>query len=159
LSISTLASVVALLTLFTRELKSGTRRRRILTGVTALCIIYLWICVDPVKTTVRIFYQGTQDKHVVDLLKTTLTSHTCTVLEVQHVTEAGKWTVFGDNKWQIRYFYKDDSYRADLVGMIADVSLRAQERRQEVRLGFEKEWAWNTKRRTIEVWIPALERR
>jgi hypothetical protein len=149
----------ALLTLFTWELKSGTRPRWILTGVTALCIIFNAVWSDPVKTTVRIFYQGTQDKHVVDLLKTALSRHTCTVLEVQHVTEAGKWTVFGDNKWQIRYFYKDDSYRADLVGMIADVSVGAQERRQEMQQGFLPEWAWNTKRGTIEVWIPALERR
>jgi hypothetical protein len=150
---------VALLTLFTRELKLGTCLRRILTGVTALCIIFNAIWPDPVKTKVRIYYQGTQDKHVVDKLKDALEGHTCTVIEVQHVTETGKWIVFSDNKWQIRYFYKDDSYRADLVGIIADVSLRAQERAQGVRTGFEWKWAWNTKRGTIEVWIPALERR
>jgi len=158
--ISTVASAVALLTLLSRELKPGTPRK-ILTGVTALCIIcniaLIWVD-RPVKITVRIYYQGLQDKHVVDLLKTELDSHTCTVLEVQQVTDAGKWTVFSDNKWQIRYFYEDDHDRADLVRIIAEVSVSAQERRQGVLKRLATEWASNTKMGTVEVWIPALQR-
>jgi hypothetical protein len=160
--ISSVVSVVSvLLTLLSRELKPGTNLRTKLCVFIALLIVSNAVLnwVDrPVETLVRIFYQDSQDKHVGDLLKTALDGYNCPVGEVRQITDVAKWSVFMDNEWQIRFFYKGDIGRADLVRLI-DVSVSAQERQHKMKTKFERAWASNATEGTIEIWIPALRRR
>ena len=151
--ISTMASVVALLTLCSREQAFGTRRRRILSWVTGVFIVVsatLSWSDKPVPTTVPIFYQEPRDKDIGVLVKTALDRYDYEVSTV-YLTDQSKWKVFnsGDTDVEVRYFHDDDRVRADLIRLVAEVAFSKERLGQRVALKFVK-----ASSRTIEIWIP-----
>ena len=158
---SAVLSAIALCTLWSRELRLGSRPRKILSWVTTLFIVVNLALIwwdKPVESRVWIFYQEPGDKDISESLGTALDQFKYTVIAVSHLDKPEKWTdVFGENNDpQVRYFYERDRYRADLIKLVADVSVSWKGRSQTVRTRQVTESATsNAKNGTIEIWIPA----